>query len=459
MEKILTEKNLQQNGLNSLYKEILDFLCINCKIIFEVTTHSNRTNLMKGYDFIGNVFWPEISLHLINLTPSIFAPGNPNLFHQHYSMTLKFLEDFENACCSQTNIRNLRQHPSYKSFMEKWNLLVYFQIRFREIGSAFEEALISPFLQIKENLPFSFQATSLCWISIQKCWSSDIYLSSLSYKFWKFTLQILSRYTKWINNTLEKPLKENISLLDNTIQHNSESRCTSESQTVEPPSVTNFITLVNDIEILQKKITEFFKQVIKEKISELNDDLYDALECGLEKLAKMPTKIGKFVVQGIVTQCSQQLKMVSDIPRLYRKTNREVPSKPSLYVSNVINQIESFLEENSKFLSSKLRTEWCLEILNGVTQQFLSITNDVIISVKRMEDSLKRLKRVRDKNTVIAATSGSGISDDDKIRLQLALDVECFGNKIEGLGVHKKDIQGYDSLVEIVESARVSPSS
>ncbi|XP_023222522.1 conserved oligomeric Golgi complex subunit 2-like [Centruroides sculpturatus] len=324
LEKIITEKNLQQNGLNSLYKEILDFLINKCKIIFEVTTKTKRTNLLKGYDFVGNVIWPEIASQLIHLTPSIFAPGNPNLFHQHYSITLTFLEDFERTCSSHTSIRNLRQYPSYKSFMEKWNLLVYFQIRFQEIGGAFEEALLLPFLQTKENLPFNFRISSSCWVSIQKCWSPDIYLPSLSYKFWKFTLQILSRYTKWITTILEKPVQD-VMLIDNSIQHSSDkyTNSSSESQNMELPSVVDFVTLVNDIEILQKKVTEFFEKVIWEKISEYNDDLRGALECSLEELAKMPSEIGTYVIRGIVAQCSQHLKLVSDIPRLYRKTNRE----------------------------------------------------------------------------------------------------------------------------------------
>ena len=44
-----------------------------------------------------------------------------------------------------------------------------------------------------------------------------------------------------------------------------------------------------------------------------------------------------------------------------------------------------------------------------------------------MEDSLKRLKRARGSSTNLAA---QGMTDDDKIRLQLWLDVKSFGEEV-----------------------------
>ena len=73
-----------------------------------------------------------------------------------------------------------------------------------------------------------------------------------------------------------------------------------------------------------------------------------------------------------------------------------------------------------------------------------------------MEDSLKRLHRVRQNKTSSAnmanqVTGNSSISDDDKIRIQLGLDINEFGSKLE------KNFNGYkggcnfDSLYKIVE--------
>lgn len=57
--------------------------------------------------------------------------------------------------------------------------------------------------------------------------------------------------------------------------------------------------------------------------------------------------------------------------------------------------------------------------------------SDVLLSVKKMEESLKRLKQARKSSPATPGGSGSGsMSDDDKIRLQLALDVAHLGDQV-----------------------------
>lgn len=47
-----------------------------------------------------------------------------------------------------------------------------------------------------------------------------------------------------------------------------------------------------------------------------------------------------------------------------------------------------------------------------------------------MEESLKRLKQARKTATTSTAGANAGPSDDSKIRLQLALDVEYLGDQV-----------------------------
>ena len=56
--------------------------------------------------------------------------------------------------------------------------------------------------------------------------------------------------------------------------------------------------------------------------------------------------------------------------------------------------------------------------------------SDVLNSVKKMEESLKRLKQARKTTPANPIGPGGGMSDDDKIRLQLALDVEYLGEQV-----------------------------
>lgn len=54
----------------------------------------------------------------------------------------------------------------------------------------------------------------------------------------------------------------------------------------------------------------------------------------------------------------------------------------------------------------------------------------MLSSVKKMEESLKRLKQARRTTTSNPVGTNGGMSDDNKIRLQLALDVEYFGEQV-----------------------------
>jgi hypothetical protein len=64
--------------------------------------------------------------------------------------------------------------------------------------------------------------------------------------------------------------------------------------------------------------------------------------------------------------------------------------------------------------------------------RYLTVTADVLTSVRKMEESLKRLKEQR-RGKGASNTAQQGMSDDDKIRLQLYLDVQQFGHQVSQL--------------------------
>lgn len=70
--------------------------------------------------------------------------------------------------------------------------------------------------------------------------------------------------------------------------------------------------------------------------------------------------------------------------------------------------------------------------------RYYETISEVLSSVKKMEDSLKRLKQAR-KGATTAVTTGAngGPTDDSKIRLQLALDVEYLGEQVNDTLIYK----------------------
>lgn len=87
----------------------------------------------------------------------------------------------------------------------------------------------------------------------------------------------------------------------------------------------------------------------------------------------------------------------------------------------------------------------------------------MLTSVQKTEESLRRLKNLRDKTASLltneSAATGSALeqrtamSDDDKIRLQLHVDVTHWATAIELLGVPMHSVQRIAELIAIVEQS------
>ena len=87
--------------------------------------------------------------------------------------------------------------------------------------------------------------------------------------------------------------------------------------------------------------------------------------------------------------------------------------------------------------------------------------SEVLDGVQKMEESLRRLKRGRDKQNPNSGGSAQDnkstsdkekvLSDDDKIRLQLFVDVKHYIQTLESLGVEPITIKDCDKDLSIIE--------
>ncbi len=90
-------------------------------------------------------------------------------------------------------------------------------------------------------------------------------------------------------------------------------------------------------------------------------------------------------------------------------------------------------------LKSLITSEWSRKIVDGILQKYLSVSRrlffissffevalETITMVKNVEESLKRLKTAKKS---IGGTD-DGMTDDEKIRAQIQLDLEEFGRQV-----------------------------
>ncbi|XP_076243111.1 conserved oligomeric Golgi complex subunit 2 isoform X3 [Calliopsis andreniformis] len=213
IDSLMNIENLQIDllGLQSIYNRLLNILTIELKQLLDITLHLNRLSV-KGFNFLVNSFWIEVEEKIQQYLKCIFAPGDPVLFHSRYIATLEFLEKLEAECVTTDSLTALKENAQYKNFLKKWNLPVYFQIRFQEIAGAVERTLTEPIspASIRGNLEiliendFSLYATYVLWNNLQRIWADDVYLYQLFHLFWKFTLQMCARFQTWSQTMLKE---------------------------------------------------------------------------------------------------------------------------------------------------------------------------------------------------------------------------------------------------------------
>ena len=106
---------------------------------------------------------------------------------------MDFLQQIEATLTSSSARDAFEVSPHYATFVGKWNLAVYFQIRFHEIATPVEDACQDFFATSDSSMGCHLNATEVVLEAARKCWDPDIYIQILMPKFWKLTLQIVAR--------------------------------------------------------------------------------------------------------------------------------------------------------------------------------------------------------------------------------------------------------------------------
>lgn len=149
-------------------------------------------------------------------------------------------------------------------------------------------------------------------------------------RFFKFTLQILSRLSKWSEEAVATKNKFDDNNLDRF----------------------DFMTLIYlDVAKLKEKSSSLFDCIVEKIPANMNTQL-SLIENCFDESRNILTGRLKIIEQQwsaeIIAQTAGWTKQVGDIPRLYRKTNREAPTKPCNYVEQILKPAKTFYSKNSK---------------------------------------------------------------------------------------------------------------
>lgn len=134
-----------------------------------------------------------------------------------------------------------------------------------------------------------------------------------------------------------------------------------EQTNINKTLVENSIHIYIDVQALVQRLPTFL-ELIQSRFPTSLDLLKKSLESSQETLQGTSKKVKECIMNELFDYCNVQLKQVSEIPRLYRKTNRSVPSRPCTYIEVVTNALKEFSEE----ASGRLDNAFILELLEAL---------------------------------------------------------------------------------------------
>ncbi|XP_030755939.1 conserved oligomeric Golgi complex subunit 2 [Sitophilus oryzae] len=422
LQPLFTQRYLERSGqdLEKIYSEVRAILHGKTDLLSEIIKENPE---LCSFNFILKSFWVEFDKQSTAGLSYITAPGNPELFQKRFISTFKLIKYIAEKSGNKDLVS---KDESFQNNLKRFNLPVYFEIKFQQIAGNFESEIYNTSLNniyLHNNDHFCTLKPSLALFkATQSCFHSNVYIDQLADQFIKLSLMLLSRYIKLIDQVrVSIPVETDKEQIDNFIIH-----CLFDLNAIGEQLAPRY----RDVSDVDKTIFSIVNQNIWNilpKVFQQNEKVILSYKLVLEE----------YLIDTKNNECNTQLQNVTAIPRLYRRTNRNPPKEASAYMVNTVKPILHFYDKFRPKLGQELD-----EILNKIiiktTDHYLSLVQEVLSSVCKTEESLRRLKsRALNKtsNDEMAQHQTDTITDETKIREQIKYDVGYFCDKFYPLAI------------------------
>ena len=460
-------------------------------------------------DFLGGSVLAEIDAQLHEKRPSSFSPGLPEAFISNYAASMAFIEALQakSETISQVAAEKFLDSEALRAFHKRWNLSVYFTLRFQEIAGDVDATLTKPGLERvkkedattptaqkspKNNGPpkspkspqkhqeisdipgvFSLAASEAAFRNAVRCFGDDVYVPAQADKFVRLAAQIVSRYRAWVSVGTEyleetalinAAAEKSESTSDDTTSSSAATatrRTTSSNTWGATAGCEELATVRSEVELFSKKVKEELVKIAADRVGGAIKNPEDreaatkatsqCLELGAATLDEFLPKIISAIALIVTERCTEALKQLKGITATFRMTNKPTPSKHSHFVPMLLQPLSKFSEESQRTrrLSPIAAKELTREVCEGVTKKYAEMAGDLVATVLKTEASLNRLKDRQGKGTATAGDAtktGGKLSDTDKIFKQLHLDVTEYASRLNSLSVQPSSLEAFPAL-------------
>uniref|UniRef100_K3WK84 Conserved oligomeric Golgi complex subunit 2 n=1 Tax=Globisporangium ultimum (strain ATCC 200006 / CBS 805.95 / DAOM BR144) TaxID=431595 RepID=K3WK84_GLOUD len=414
-------------GLQQIYDSILEFISSKFKDILALPICQGESKC--SVDILGNAIWKPLFDIFATKHGIIFQAADPDRFHQSYTQSMRFLTALEAFCVNETMKMRFRCHESVVEFKEKWNMDVYFQLRFAQLAASLEKAFgVKRDEQIPDfalNGPsFLYENSRALWTVLRDCWAEHVFLKPLVPSFSKLCLQLIVFYISiW-----KAPL------IDAVEQFKNGSKI--DFNAVPLYFVDNEEDLIcagSDFHILNQKIVDELFPVVKKKVEAFVDSSDDFVaDFFAESLEELESCCWTAASIMIAEECKKVLPALRTVKGQYQMTNKPPPSAPSSYVGSIISPLREFLGKWGIHFAGARKHELFQSILDDVCDLYGSLSMELLKSAMELEESLKSRKMQRNLSSSLVGTTK--MSDTEKMRRQLLLDLQEMQRQVLELG-------------------------
>lgn len=131
----------------------------------------------------------------------------------------------------------------------------------------------------------------------------------------------------------------------------------------------------------------------------------------------------------VVRKAVDVLGETRQIPAAYRWTGKAPPTRASPFVSLSVKALREFFFTSTalaKLCNGDALTEWCTSAATKVTEKYVDLVRETM-SQARMGPPMKSAAKVKGSES----TDERNISDQEKMEMQMALDVEAFASQLQ----------------------------
>jgi hypothetical protein len=174
-----------------------------------------------------------------------------------------------------------------------------------------------------------------------------------------------------------------------------------------PSNVQDLPLLKGDYQLLKLYTIQYTKTNAIESMRDILNQLVESTE----------PKINSSITHGITSNCLETLKLTNQ----YRhSTNKQPPTEPSYFIPNIFKPYYSLINQNAQWIDDQTRLVWAEQVANDVITHYSTTVKDLLINLNKTEEAETLNK-----------------SDEDKIRLQILLDIQQIGNEVTRYDIHK----------------------